>query len=558
MESSITVCDTIIGLINKRETIQEYSYNEDFNDIIMESMMIFMESKNRERDKTPRNEIAKWMESKGYWYTGDNPKKKKECNRMYHFLQQYKFDPKTETYESDIDDGKGGKKRIKLKIDPSLTKDETRKLLSLAEKYKNGEIDDDEETEFYKLKGDSNFYDAVKKGRNASYSRKKEETDIGAISIGSKTLKQKQASPNTTIKHEEGHVDSNYRGNNGDPDKTLEFANKNLPDDHPAAVALRKHKKSGKYVNDHDDSTEELMADRYSAEHSNHRTKNWGKSKETRKYNKSEFIKGFNKIYGTVKEYNETIANIQKSNAEMLENKKKQLAAIDSADFSKVADALKQDIDMGVKKFVDVVETCLKDYGVYTLDLNSERESSVYDFSSTLFNPFDISDAEFCENYIKELTEVKKELENTKTFIKSMDQDDVYYDKRFSKQRDIFFHGGLDSLKQRVEKLERNLEYYRESCKHFRNKTKNRDWNLLYSKCKNNVKTNNPEKIEKDIKEFIAPYKVGLKDRLSICERLSKDAEKAVSETRKLRMDFATEVLKEYFEELCDDYFFYD
>ena len=248
MESSITVCDTIIGLINKRETIQEYSYNEDFNDIIMESMMIFMESKNRERDKTPRNEIAKWMESKGYWYTGDNPKKKKECNRMYHFLQQYKFDPKTETYESDIDDGKGGKKRIKLKIDPSLTKDETRKLLSLAEKYKNGEIDDDEETEFYKLKGDSNFYDAVKKGRNASYSRKKEETDIGAISIGSKTLKQKQASPNTTIKHEEGHVDSNYRGNNGDPDKTLEFANKNLPDDHPAAVALRKHKNHISYI----------------------------------------------------------------------------------------------------------------------------------------------------------------------------------------------------------------------------------------------------------------------------------------------------------------------
>ena len=95
MESSLSVLDAMMSLIDKNNTINEYSENSSFSDIFLESMMIFMESKNRERDKTPRDEIAKWMESNGYWYTGDNPKKKKECNRMYHFLQQHKFEPKT-------------------------------------------------------------------------------------------------------------------------------------------------------------------------------------------------------------------------------------------------------------------------------------------------------------------------------------------------------------------------------------------------------------------------------------------------------------------------------
>ena len=113
MESSLSVMDTMIDLIDKNDLITEYAENDIMNDIIMESMMIFMESKDRERDKTPRNEISKWMEKKGYWYTGDNPKKKKECMRMYHFRQQHKFDPKDETYESDKKLKNGSNKRSK-------------------------------------------------------------------------------------------------------------------------------------------------------------------------------------------------------------------------------------------------------------------------------------------------------------------------------------------------------------------------------------------------------------------------------------------------------------
>ena len=86
MESSLSVMDTMINLIDKNNVITEYTENDDITDIIMESMMIFMESKNRDRDKTPRNEISKWMEKKGYWYTGDNPKKKKRMYENVSFL----------------------------------------------------------------------------------------------------------------------------------------------------------------------------------------------------------------------------------------------------------------------------------------------------------------------------------------------------------------------------------------------------------------------------------------------------------------------------------------
>ena len=131
MESSLSVMDSIIDMINKNETINEYAENDYISDIFMESMMIFMESKNRVRDKTPRNDIAKWMEKKGYWYIGDNPKKKKECMRMYHLLQQHDFNPKDETYKSSPDE-KGNTKRIKLNIDPELSKKDKEMLRYLG------------------------------------------------------------------------------------------------------------------------------------------------------------------------------------------------------------------------------------------------------------------------------------------------------------------------------------------------------------------------------------------------------------------------------------------
>ena len=245
MESSLSVMDTMIDLIDKNDLITEYAENDIMNDIIMESMMIFMESKNRDRDKTPRNEISKWMESKGYWYTGDNPKKKKECMRMYHFLQQHKFDPKTETYESDIDDDKGGKKRIKLNIDKLYTQDGTKRIMST-------------------LKGDNAYYNATRDD----------------INIGSNLLKKKkQAISQGRLKHEEGHANDYDKWRKSIKDENI----RNIRNS--ANQFINDTAKTGQFINSHDSDPDELYADLYSAKHARIRTKDRGKGKQaTRAY----------------------------------------------------------------------------------------------------------------------------------------------------------------------------------------------------------------------------------------------------------------------------------
>ena len=70
----MTVCDSIIDIIDKNELIKEYNTCDVFDDFIMESMSLFMEaSANVKKTK----DIKKWMEEKGYYYKGNNPKKKK-------------------------------------------------------------------------------------------------------------------------------------------------------------------------------------------------------------------------------------------------------------------------------------------------------------------------------------------------------------------------------------------------------------------------------------------------------------------------------------------------
>lgn len=233
MESTIAVCESIIGMINKHEAIQEYATNnEDLSYVIMESMLWIMESKNRERDKTPRNEIAQWMEKKGYWYTGDNPKKKKECMRMYHFLQQHKFDPKTETYESDIDNGKGGKERL---------------ILAVKIDKPHGNIENQVNM----------GYNALSKGGNHT------------IIIPQQIMKEKQIKPQTILKHEEGHIYS-YNTTSGGHD---------VANDRPdVRKDIDDYKASGVTVNKHDDSVEEILADVYGIKHTKLRTKGAGKN----------------------------------------------------------------------------------------------------------------------------------------------------------------------------------------------------------------------------------------------------------------------------------------
>jgi hypothetical protein len=225
MEASINVCDAIVCLINKNELIKEYDDESIFDDIIMESMMIFMESKNRERDKTPRNEISQWMEKRGYWYTGNNPKKKKECNRMYHFLQQHKFGTKTETYESDIKLKDGSNKRIKLNIDKNTMFEQNntdrKNIKTMLKRFgktnSNGKryIDFSEISFIDYLEFDSTIQklemlDIINKGDNAFYS-----SDSDDITIGSKILKDRQVHSQFSLKHEEGHADDSNKNKSG-------------------------------------------------------------------------------------------------------------------------------------------------------------------------------------------------------------------------------------------------------------------------------------------------------------------------------------------------------
>ena len=123
-EATMTTCDAILNYIDKCETYNECETTKDFDEYVQESMMCFMEAVSKDKD-----EITKWMVKKGYWYDGDNPKKKKECNRMYQFLKQHDFRPSDETYKTNIDDGKNGKKRIKLTIDPNTLTKEDKEIL---------------------------------------------------------------------------------------------------------------------------------------------------------------------------------------------------------------------------------------------------------------------------------------------------------------------------------------------------------------------------------------------------------------------------------------------
>ena len=279
-EATMTTCDAILNYIDKCETYNECETTKDFDEYVQESMMCFMEAVSKDKD-----EITKWMVKKGYWYDGDNPKKKKECNRMYQFLKQHDFRPSDETYKTNIDDGKNGKKRIKLTIDPNTLTKEDKEILKKGREEGEATLRLSDKMKHHIAMTHQARENSIKTGNNASFSQKSEQ-----IEMGSKTLKSKQYRSQQRLKHEEGHADSWFKGNDG------KHKNKDLPSDHPVNIALKEHKESGKFVNSHDDSTEELMADLYSAMNSQIRTKNWGKNKTTRKVTKAEIIKRFSDI----------------------------------------------------------------------------------------------------------------------------------------------------------------------------------------------------------------------------------------------------------------------
>jgi len=292
-EADVNVLDALMNVIDKNDMIQEWSDSEDFSELFMESMMWFTEAVSKDKD-----EITKWMAKKGYWYNGDNPKKKKECNRMYQFLKQHDFRPSDETYKSDITDGNGGKKRVKLNIDPNRITKEDSEFLNAVRNKDDKELTREEQTRRNVLEDRKSLDAQVRAGKNAFYSHKDD-----SITMGSKALKGKQRMSQFTLKHEEGHAESDSRGS----------ANEHLPEDHPANQALAEHKAAGKYVNSHDDSTEELMADLYAAIHGSIRTKNWGKNKTARSISAADIQKHFNSsIHKSKKDIEKIISNTEK------------------------------------------------------------------------------------------------------------------------------------------------------------------------------------------------------------------------------------------------------
>jgi conjugal transfer/entry exclusion protein len=270
-----------MNLIYKETLINEYSENTTFSEYFMESVdSYFTEYASKDKD-----EITKWMDKRGYWYDGNNPKKKKECNRMYQFLKQHKFDPKDETYETEIEE-KGKKKRIRLVIDPGQNNN-----------YKglSDTMTDSDRTN-------------VVKGLNATLTRDFRNNDMD-ISIGSKELKGKQHNSQVTLKHEEGHANALVKNN---------YKSIDPPDDTNREARDLWIKSGGPELNAHDDQTSELYADKYSAQHTKMRNKNAGKkkSKNTRKITDTELKKHFIQISRDLvdldEKYNDSIKKLQK------------------------------------------------------------------------------------------------------------------------------------------------------------------------------------------------------------------------------------------------------
>ena len=285
-ETTINVCESMANYIDK---YNELFYHSDNMELLMEytdTFNIYCESKNRERDKTPRNDIAKWMEKKGYWYTGDNPSKKKKCMRMYHFLQQYEFDPSDETI---LIVNKPGEKprRVKFAVD-CFNSIHGEELIGRG---------------FPR----SNDYE-VKKGEGSyiNYFNSPSREPDPIISIGSKELKEKQAYPQFSHGHESGHDnqirynDSIGRTTNGKRTATVYSSDQRGQED------IDFWKKMGRpKLSDYDDKIKEADADRYAAENAMTRTKNWGKNKETKHLTRKDMDMVFRKQNEKVNKFDE-------------------------------------------------------------------------------------------------------------------------------------------------------------------------------------------------------------------------------------------------------------
>lgn len=540
MESQMDVCDSIINLIDKYETINEYDEESPAGEIVMESMSVFMEYVSKDKD-----EITKWMAENGYFYEGNNANKKKRTLRMYNFLKQHKFDPKDSTYESDIKTKDGKKKRIKLHVDGKgyLSDEEYKRYRALSEKIDNKTASEAEKAEWAKLKEDIEFVATVQAGQNAFQSSKDD-----SISMGHKTMKDKQYHSQTTLKHEEGHADSLHRGN-GDR------ANANLDENHPANVALREHKAAGKYVNTHDDSTEELMADAYSAEHSQIRTKNAGKknARKARPITSSEVQRSLinlTALFGNYKAACERMVKRAKRDVEKFTKAKEALNNIS-------AEGIKSDnIESMYESIFDKCAKIGKETETFTAGALGDI---IIDYAG--FERYDIDGFSTYgdDSYVRRFKELSNKLVGYKMFARAFKSDD---DREFALARrkypevyEEISKYGMRIINDEIEKLSKKLDRFKDPSDSF---GKAVDKYRTQLKLKNYLKNADVEKADALVRKMVKPIIDIIDKKIKDGNKIIRNVEQTLRETHELRANFAKDYVKEYFEDFIDDFIYND
>lgn len=542
------VVESLTSLIEKNENIQEWS-DGDLSGLFMESMMWFTEAASKDKDA-----ITKWMDKKGYWYDGSNPKKKKECNRMYQFLKQHDFRPSDETYLTDFTVGNSKeKKRLKLNIDDAgVTKKEKERYKELSIKLKNGEkLTSDESSEFYELYEKMESVMDLIKGSNAYYL-----PSDNSINLGSKTLKSKQYHSQSTLKHEEGHADSFNNGTKIFPDAEAESLRKmtrpknaRLPEDHPASKALEEHKKSGKYVNAHDNDTEELMADAYSAQHSKIRNKHKGSknAKGERNITKSEVQRAFDSMPDLFTKYDKWVKSMETIADKRIPKFKDAIDRLKNINVSEMAYDTSEN-------FFSALKSNLREISIKTDGF--ECIFSVVDSSSgeTLMDSDMLDD--YCRRTVDHLTNLKRTLEGWIAFDKATkSDDDNQWNTCMRKYKDVYAE---------IQKYgTRNIKEEIDDCKRRYDKVSNmvhvkieKDKKELYLKFKNLMDRGRFPTAKSLLADYFKPIIDGLEKSIKVQEKIKKTAKNCLQETLSLRANFAKQYVKEYFEELTNDYYF--
>lgn len=546
-EADTCVVEALINLIDKNEMIQEWSDNEDFSELFMESMMWFTEAASKDKD-----EITKWMAKKGYWYDGDNPKKKKECNRMYQFLKQHNFRPSDETYLSDIDDGNGGKRRIKLRIDYTSNdvKDSTKKIAK--DHYtirQQGKLVSPSERI---------WQTEVNSGRNGSALM---DPDNPVITIGSKKMKGKQAKSQTTLKHEEGHVASAIKSNgrgytDADDPKLREEMN----------AYKAEHGESS--LNSHDDSIEEIKADEYAAKHAKFRTKKAGSS---RKMNEHDIDMSRSKYEKTC--FAEFLSMI-KQDLKILKNKKRFLSKLNSMN------------DVSNRKQMKNILFTFDIDGIGVGEDSSKIKEITKGFIPHVLNGEDIIkyNTKFIEGYERSIQEAWADYKEWKSKLKELEAEkDKYfsgksglYTPAFYEKRHTQYTEMMDLYLKTIKKAKKDIEESRKEIEDFKRLSNDPDMikrlNLIDHKyTKKDMTDDDKETINKLWKEI---KDTGYIDEWikKIDEEIKRNEESVeeFKEIIKIAGDYGMqedlsssfrnkkmkEAIKEYFEELTNDYYF--